>query len=59
MIVSWILGKKPDASMTLNGALAGLVAITAPCYTVTPMGAIIIGAIAGALVYFTYGVVHF
>ena len=53
MTVSWILGKKPDASMSLNGALAGLVAITAGCYTVTPVGAIIIGAVAGALVYFS------
>ncbi len=50
MITSWIISKKPDASMSLNGALAGLVAITAPCYTVTPMGAVIIGAIAGAIV---------
>jgi Amt family ammonium transporter len=50
MIISWLKGKKPDASMSLNGALAGLVAITAPCYTVTPMGALAIGAIAGALV---------
>ena len=53
MIVSWIIGKKPDASMSLNGALAGLVGITAGCYTVTPMGAVMIGAIAGALVYFS------
>ena len=53
MIVSWVVGKKPDASMSLNGALAGLVAITAPCYTVTAGGAIVIGAIAGALVYFS------
>jgi len=50
MIISWLKGKKPDASMSLNGALAGLVAITAPCYTVTPMGALVIGSIAGALV---------
>jgi len=50
MIVSWFIGKKPDASMSLNGALAGLVAITAGCYTVTPMGALVIGAIAGVLV---------
>lgn len=50
MFTSWMLFKKPDASMALNGALAGLVAITAPCYTVTPMGSLWIGAIAGVLV---------
>jgi Amt family ammonium transporter len=50
MIVSWFISKKPDASMSLNGALAGLVAITAGCYTVTPMGVLIIGAVAGCLV---------
>ncbi len=53
MITSWILSpvRKPDLSMSLNGALAGLVAITCPCATVTPAGAIAIGAIGGVLVY--------
>ena len=53
MSVSWIIGKKPDASMSLNGALAGLVGITAGCYTVTPVGAMMIGAMAGAIVVFS------
>ena len=50
MFTAWIILKKPDASMTLNGALAGLVAITAPCDIVTPVGALIIGAVSGVLV---------
>lgn len=50
MIFTWIKYKKPDISMTLNGALAGLVAITAGCDAVSPLGAIIIGAIAGIVV---------
>lgn len=52
MIVTWIKYKKPDVSMTLNGALAGLVAITAGCSTVTVTGAAIIGLIAGFVVIF-------
>ena len=52
MITSWVLFKKPDVSMTLNGALAGLVAITAPCAFVSPSSSVIIGGIAGALVVF-------
>ncbi len=43
MIVSWIKFGKPEIGMSLNGALAGLAAITSPCATVTPGSAIIIG----------------
>jgi Amt family ammonium transporter len=50
LIFSWIWFKKPDASMTLNGLLAGLVAITAPCAVVSPGAAIVIGLIGGVLV---------
>lgn len=50
MITSWILGGKPDLSMIINGCLAGLVAITAPCAVVTTAGAVVIGLIAGVLV---------
>lgn len=50
MFTAWLTSGKPDASMTLNGALAGLVGITAPCATVSPVAAMIIGAVAGMLV---------
>jgi Amt family ammonium transporter len=50
LVTSWLIFRKPDGGMTLNGVLAGLVAITAPCATVTPMGSIWIGAIAGVVV---------
>jgi len=49
MLYSWIRYKKPDASLTLNGCLAGLVAITAGTATVSPAGALIIGTLAGVL----------
>ncbi|MDD7389620.1 MAG: ammonium transporter [Lachnospiraceae bacterium] len=47
MVFTWIRYKKPDVSMSLNGALAGLVAITAGCDLVTTTGAFIIGVCAG------------
>ena len=50
MLTSWVMFKKPDVGMSLNGALAGLVAITAGCANVTPASSVIIGAIAGVLV---------
>lgn len=52
LIITWIRYKKPDVSMTLNGALAGLVAITAGCASVSPAGAFIIGLIAAFAVVF-------
>lgn len=50
MLITWKKGGKPDTSMTMNGILAGLVAITAPCAVVSPHWAMVIGAIAGAIV---------
>ena len=50
MLTAWLLSGKPDASMALNGALAGLVGITAGCSTVSPAGSLWIGALAGVLV---------
>lgn len=50
MIFTWIRYKKPDVSMTLNGSLAGLVAITAGCDVVSPVGAAVIGIVAGIAV---------
>jgi Amt family ammonium transporter len=47
MIFTWVRYKKPDVSMTLNAALAGLVAITAGCDAVSPAGAAIIGICSG------------
>ncbi|MBB6482260.1 ammonium transporter [Spirochaeta isovalerica] len=50
MIMVWAITGKPDLSMALNGALAGLVAITAPCAFVSPWSSILIGAVGGVMV---------
>jgi len=52
MFVSWIMFKKPDLTMALNGALAGLVGITANCHIVTNVESLMIGGIAGVIVVF-------
>jgi Amt family ammonium transporter len=49
-IIAWLLLGKPDLTMILNGALAGLVAITAPCAFVSVPSSLVIGLAAGALV---------
>ena len=49
-VLAWLMIGKPDFSMTVNGALAGLVAITAPCAYVSVTSSAIIGLIAGILV---------
>jgi Amt family ammonium transporter len=51
-LMSWLIQKKPDLSMIINGALAGLVAVTAPCAFVSVGSSAIIGLIAGVLVVF-------
>ena len=53
IITSWVVLKKPDLSMTLNGFLAGLVGITANADIVSPTGAMLIGLIAGVIVVFS------
>jgi len=50
VLYMWNVYGKPDPSMMCNSMLAGLVAITSPCAFVSPMGAFIIGAVAGVLV---------
>ncbi|WP_017326649.1 ammonium transporter [Synechococcus sp. PCC 7336] len=50
MFTSWSIFKKPDMTFAGNGMLAGLVGITAPCDSVGPIGALVIGSIAGILV---------
>jgi ammonium transporter, Amt family len=50
MLYAYIPNKKWDLSFTINGFLAGLVAITCPCYWVSPTGAILLGGVAGVVV---------
>jgi Amt family ammonium transporter len=52
ILTTWIRLKKPDVGMTMNGILAGLVAITAPCAAVSPGWSLAIGFVAGVLVVF-------
>jgi len=52
VLTSWLVIKKPDLSMMLNGAIAALVAITAGCAFVAPWAAILIGFVAGGIVVF-------
>jgi Amt family ammonium transporter len=52
MFTAWVRFRAPDPGMSLNGALAGLVGITAPCANVTPLSSVVIGLVAGVLVVF-------
>ena len=49
ILTAWVVIKKPDVSMMLNGAIAALVAITAACGFVAPWAAIVIGAVSGVI----------
>ena len=53
MLTIWAKTGKPDPSMTLNGCLAGLVAITAGCFEVSPIGSLVIGFMAGIIVVYS------
>jgi len=58
MMTTWIKDGKPDAPMTLNGLLGGLVAITAGCANLSPLSGILDGAIAGIVVVFAAGFIE-
>ena len=55
MITVWLKFGKPEASMTMNGILAGLVGITAGCSELSPFGAILVGAVCGVAVVLSIG----
>ncbi|UVI28058.1 ammonium transporter [Paenibacillus spongiae] len=52
LLISWLVSGKADITATLNGGLAGLVAITASCAFVDPWAAVVIGLVAGVLVFY-------
>lgn len=58
MAITWFKNGKPDVGFTLNGALAGLVGITAGCDIVSPAGAIAIGLVAGFVVVYGAGFIE-
>ena len=58
LLFTWIKNGKPSLSMTLNGALAGLVSITAGCGNMTENGAVLAGLIGGLLVVFSIGFIE-
>jgi Amt family ammonium transporter len=53
LLLSWVKYSKPSLSLTLNGILAGLVGITAGCDLVSPLSAVIIGAICGVVMIYS------
>ncbi|MDR2805263.1 MAG: ammonium transporter [Dysgonamonadaceae bacterium] len=53
LLTAWARYKKPGLSLTLNGVLAGLVGITAGCDAVSPVGALIVGALCGTVMVFS------
>ncbi|MGI6222827.1 MAG: ammonium transporter [Prevotella sp.] len=57
MFVTWIKYGKPSFSLTLNGILAGLVGITAGCDLVSPLGAVIVGLVCGAVLPFSIEII--